>query len=404
MGTFLLFAIGQLFWYIDKRNREISLFLSSLLNDDFSLSFSDFSKGKSFSALYRVMNDINSKFEKLRSDKEVHSQYLQTLVEHIKVGIVSFDSSGRIHLVNQAFKDLFNIQGLRPNSFLTDLDKEFVDVFRNIKPDENLVKKVSFPGGHITLALQTTIFKIEDEEFKLISAQNIREELEDQELIAWQKLIRVLTHEIMNSVTPISSLSSSLHSLVTTKPYNESVKSKLVGGLEAIINRSDGLMKFTEAYKTISRMPPPVLKPVKSEDFVNRVEMLCEMIIKDLDIALETYVDPKSWTFYIDTELIDNVIINLVKNAIEALEGISQPRINIFLKHSNLGKTSIEIKDNGKGMTEEVMNEIFVPFYTTKREGSGIGLSLSNQIIRSHGGTIHATSLPGKGTTFTIVL
>ncbi len=128
------------------------------------------------------------------------------------------------------------------------------------------------------------------------------------------------------------------------------------------------------------------------------------MITKDLDIVLETYVDPKSWTFYIDSELIDNVIINLIKNAVEALEGISQPRINIFLKHSNLGKTSIEIKDNGKGMTEEVMNEIFVPFYTTKREGSGIGLSLSNRIVRSHGGTIHVTSLPGKGTAFTIVL
>ena len=222
--------------------------------------------------------------------------------------------------------------------------------------------------------------------------------------MAWQKLIRVLTHEIMNSVTPISSLSSSLHNLVKDKPCDESLKTKLINGLEAIINRSKGLMKFTEAYKTISRMPPPVFTPVKSEDFIKRVEMLCKMITKDLDLELEIEADPDPWVFYIDPGLLDNVIINLVKNSMEAMDSSRQARLSISLKYSNTGKTILELKDNGRGMNEEIMSEIFVPFFTTKRSGSGIGLSLSNQIIRSHGGIIQVSSQPGEGTTFIIIL
>ncbi len=400
----LIFAIGELLRYIDKRNREVNLFLSSLLNDDYSLTFRGSDKGKSFSSLYQTMNAINSKFEKLRTDKEVHSRYLQTLVEHIKVGIVSFDSSGRIHLVNQAFKDFFNNQTLRINSSLTGLDPEFLEIFRSLEPDVNLVKKLFSQGGQLTLSIKAAIFKLENEEFKLISIQNIREELEEQELMAWQKLIRVLTHEIMNSVTPISSLSSSLHNLVTDKPCDDFLKTKLLNGLEAIINRSKGLMKFTEAYKTISRMPPPVFTPVKSEDFIKRVEMLCKMITKDFVLELEIGANSDPWVFYIDTELLDNVIINLVKNAMEAMDSSRQARLSISLKHSNTGKTILELKDNGRGMNEEIMSEIFVPFFTTKRDGSGIGLSLSNQIIRSHGGIIEVNSQPGEGTTFTIIL
>ncbi|MDX2445103.1 MAG: ATP-binding protein, partial [Bacteroidales bacterium] len=361
-------------------------------------------KGKSFNALYEVMNTVNSKFEKLRSDKEVHVQYLKTLVEHVKVGIVSFDSVGKIHLVNQAFKDIFNLQNIRHNAFLTDLDKDYVEIFNSMKPDENIVKEVSFPGGHITLALQATVFKIENEEFKLISAQNIKEELEQQEIMAWQKLIRVLTHEIMNSVTPISSLSSSLHSLITNKTYNEDVKSKLVNGLEAIINRSDGLMKFTEAYKSLSRIPPPILKPVSSVDFMDRIEMLCNTVKKDTKLELKTHIDPKPWVFYIDQELFDNVIINLVKNAMESMSDKSNHEIEIYLRHSIRGKTILKIKDKGIGISEDVMNEIFVPFCTTKREGSGIGLSISNQIVRSHGGTLSAKSELDEGSEFTITI
>ncbi len=403
-GIAFLVTVVELFWYIDKRNREINLFLSSLLSEDFSLTFSDLRKGKSFRSLYETMNSINSKFEKLRSEREVHSQYLLLLVEHIKVGIISFDSSHKIHLVNQAFKDLFNLQGLGPNSSLEELGSDYTHILSGMKPDENIVKKFPFPGGYSTLALQATVFKLENEDYKLISAQNIKEELEEQEVLAWQKLIRVLTHEIMNSVTPISSLSSSLHSLVTKNAYDDSVKSKLVVGLEAIINRSEGLMKFTEAYKSLSRIPPPVLKPVKSDEFMLRVEKLCSSINEKSKVDISTYVGPDPWVFYIDLELFDNVIINLVKNAMESMKENKNPKIKISLIHSRKGKTVLEIKDYGSGMKEEVKNEIFVPFYTTKREGTGIGLSISNQIVRSHGGTISVESTLNKGSTFKIII
>jgi len=292
---------------------------------------------------------------------------------------------------------------------ITELGTEFHKLVEKIKPGERFVYKVSQKGGDISLAIHATEFKMENMRFKLISAQNIRRELEERELEAWQKLIRVLTHEIMNSVTPISSLSSSLYELVKIeeeqeKPLNDKVKQRLHSGLEAIIDRSSGLMKFTEAYKTLTRIPPPDIKPIQSDELIHRIEILFKTQTEEKNIDFKAEVLSKTWSFPGDIELLDMVFINLVKNSMEALENTEEPQIRIRISKYEEKKTLIEVKDNGAGMSEEIMSQIFIPFYTTKPKGSGIGLSLSNQIIRLHGGTIAADSKPGKGSTFTIVI
>lgn len=408
-GFFILALIFELLWYVDKRNRELTTFLSTLLNDDFSSRIKDYKKGKTFKSLYQAMNLITDKFHKLSTDREVQFQYLHTLVDHVKVGILSYDSKGRVHLVNKAFRELFGLPPIRKNSMITELGTEFYKLVEKIKPGEQFVYKVSQKGINISLAIRATEFKMKNKRFKLISAQNIRRELEERELEAWQKLIRVLTHEIMNSVTPISSLSSSLYELVKIgeeheEPLDDKTKQKLQSGLEAIINRSSGLMKFTEAYKTLARIPPPDINPIQSDELIHRIEILFKTQTKEKNIDFKAEALSKTWSFLCDIELLDMVFINLMKNSMEALENTKEPQIRIRISKYVENKTLIEVKDNGAGMSEEIMSQIFIPFYTTKQKGSGIGLSLSNQIIRAHGGTIAVDSKPGKGSIFTIVI
>ena len=409
IGFVILALIFELFWYVDKRNRELSTFLSTLLNDDFSSRFRDFKKGKSFKSLFQAMNLIIDKFHKISSDREAQFQYLHTLVDHVKVGILSYDSEGRVHLVNQAFMELFGSPRIRKNNKITELGPEFYKLVEKIKPGEQFVYKVSQKGSNISLAIRVTEFKMKNKRFKLISAQNIRRELEERELEAWQKLIRVLTHEIMNSVTPISSLSSSLYELVKVgeeqeTPLNDKTKQRLQSGLEAIIDRSSGLMKFTEAYKTLARIPPPDIKPIQPDELIHRIEILFKTLTEEKNIDFKAETLSKTWSFMGDIELLDMVFINLMKNSMEALENTEKPQIRITINKYEEERALIEVKDNGAGMSEEIMNQIFIPFYTTKRKGSGIGLSLSNQIIRLHGGTITADSKPGKGSIFTIII
>ena len=409
IGFFILALVFELLWYVDKSNRELTTFLSTLLNDDFTSMFRDYRKGKSFKLLYQTMNLITDKFHKISADREVQFQYLHTLVDQVKVGILSYDSKGRVHLVNQTFRELFGTPRIRKNNMITELGPEFHKLVEKIKPGERFVYKVSKKGSDISLAIHATEFKMKNKRFKLISAQDIRRELEERELEAWQKLIRVLTHEIMNSVTPISSLSSSLYELVKIeeeqeKPLNDKAKQRLQSGLEAIIDRSSGLMKFTEAYKTLTRIPPPDIKPIQSDELIHRIEILFKTQTEEKNIDFKAETLSKTWSFPGDIELLDMVFINLMKNSMEALENIEEPQIRIRISKYEEKKTLIEVKDNGAGMSEEIMSQIFIPFYTTKPKGSGIGLSLSNQIIRLHGGTIAADSKPGKGSTFTIVI
>jgi signal transduction histidine kinase len=255
-------------------------------------------------------------------------------------------------------------------------------------------------------SIQSAGFRIEDQDFSLVSVQNIREELDERELEAWQKLIRVLTHEIMNSVTPITSLASSLYDIVDARDTaieSPQVKEKLVSGLGAVRERSAGLIKFTTAYQDIAKIPPPVIKTVQTTELISRIRSLFAAEMKKGRIEFEINGEGAPDSFSADINLLEQVIINLIRNARDAVTMIDKPGIKVTLGPKEGRQVSIKVRDNGPGIPDDTLDRIFVPFFSTKESGTGIGLSLSRQIIIMHKGTLEVDTMPGK-TIFEILL
>jgi len=265
LGIFVIIALIEFFYYIDRSNRDVANFFQSILNSDFTNVFNAAKKGKSFGYLYENMNKITKKFRELSMEKEIQYLYLQTLIEQANVGLLSFTEKGEIRLVNFAFRELLNIRPIAPNSSIGDLTDEIGNLLMNLTPGKRKLITLKIRERMIPLVFIANKIKTEKENFTLISVQNIRQELDEKELESWQKLIRVLTHEIMNSATPITSLSSSLFEMLQhhkKEPLTEKEKQRMVTGLEAIHDRSSGLMRFTQAYQALTRVPQPRVESI----------------------------------------------------------------------------------------------------------------------------------------------
>jgi len=237
----------------------------------------------------------------------------------------------------------------------------------------------------------------------------VQEQLEEKEMEAWQNLIRVLTHEIMNSVTPIASLASTVNDLLTESPNQEKpieridteIISDVRGALQTIEKRSHGLLNFVDAYRNLTRIPRPNLQIVSLSEFFSRLKKLMHSQITEGSIDLQVHIEPDNLQLAADPELIEQVLINLLLNAIEAVAKQPNPVIKIFAKLDDKGRITIQVIDNGTGISEEIAEKIFIPFFTTKKKGSGIGLSLSRQIMRMHRGSLGVLSKKGE-TVFTL--
>ncbi len=407
LGIIVIIALIELFYYIDRSNRDVSNFFQSILSSDFTNIFNAEKKGKSFGSLYENMNKITKKFREINTEKEIQYLYLRTLIEQANVGLLSFTKKGEIRLVNIAFRELLNLRPIVFNSSISDLPVEIGDLLMHLTPGKRKLITLKIREKMTPLVFIVTRIKTEKEDFTLISVQNIRQELDEKELESWQKLIRVLTHEIMNSATPITSLSSSLFEMLQRPkedPLTDKEKQRIVTGLEAIHDRSSGLMRFTQAYQELTRIPQPRVESIPIGDLIHRLEILGKAQLEDKDIALHIATTVNVQYIKGDINLLDQVFLNLLTNAIEALHGRQNPTIEIHFSGTDEGKTMIRFMDNGVGMTEDIREQIFVPFFTTREEGSGIGLSLCKQIIRLHGGLLGVESSKNQGTSFTIIL
>jgi two-component system nitrogen regulation sensor histidine kinase NtrY len=394
---FLVITLIEFVWYVDKTNRDFTAFLLALLQDDFTTKFSENSKGKSFNQLYSAFNKITKKFEQISAAKEVQQLYLEALVDHIRVGIISFDKKGKIQLMNRALQKMINRPQMAFLSNLTAVDEQLPELLKEIKPKEIRLLKVKIKNELLHLSFHASEFKLGEEYFKLVSIQNIKNELESNELDAWQKLIRVLTHEIMNSVTPITSLSGTLKQIVKNEPDHKDTIKKVSQGLEAIELRSQGLQNFTDAYRRLTRIPSPNFTEVNLKKIIDRILTL----FQDKSSFVQVEID-ETIRIIADKDLIEQVFINLIKNGLEALENTENPTMTI--KAWKDDHTYIAISDNGTGIDPDKLDQIFIPFFTTKNEGSGIGLALSRQIVRLHNGNISVLTVPNEGTTFTVEL
>lgn len=400
----ILVTFFDLIRYVDKTNQDFTGFLLGIKYEDFSATYSGKHKGKTFGQLYEAFNQINRKFLDIRSEKEAHYQYLQTIVENVDVGLLCLDGEDKVVLMNKKLQEMLNKPYLIDVFYLKQVDDELFEVVNNLRQGDRELVKLNVNNRLLQLSVQGVEFKLQGKPFRLISLQNIQNELEAQELISWQKLIRVLTHEIMNSVTPIASLATTIHEMLDSAG-NEVSKDEMADikeAIDAINRRSEGLLRFTETYRNLTRIPPPSFELVDAKGLMSRIATLFKPTLQKEGIELKISQPEKNIYFQADLGLIEQVLINLTKNAVEAVRGKDKPAISIKVEKNRNGRTQIQIADNGQGIEESMLEQIFMPFFTTKTEGSGIGLSLSRQIMQMHKGSITVNSEEGQGTLFTL--
>ena len=392
--------------YVEQTNRKLTRFFDNIKYNDFTSSFVSDNKGESFDQLNTSFNQVIGQFQKTRAEKEDHHNQLQTVVQHISIGILTYRKDGTVDIFNNAVKQIFKINNLKHIQELATVEKNLPNIFLKLQQDDSKLIKIFLEDELMQLSIQATEFKKKGEEYLLVSVKNIHSELERKEIESWQKLIRVLTHEIMNSITPISSLASTVKELL---PKEEAIKlddddlDSMHQALSTIDRRSKGLLNFVEIYRDLTRIPKPNFKRVSVKDilFESKLMLLHKTKMEQLNIRIET--TPEEIAITADQTLIEQVLINLLINAVHALENTDNPQIILSSRFNKNDRVIIEIADNGHGIKADLLDKIFMPFFTSKKEGSGIGLSLSRQIMHLHKGNIFVKTVEGKGSVFTLV-
>lgn len=412
LGVFTAYQIFSLYQFVDRTNRHLASFLESIRFSEFTRSFNVEGMGSSFDQLNKAFNDVIQDFQAVRSEKEEHFHYLQNVVQNTDVSIIAYLKDGTVDMINKAAKKLFQISDLKNVKGLEHLSPELVRTLLDFKPGHHYLIKVQDEDDLLQLAVFGTEIKLKNKFITLVTIKNIQNVLEDQETEAWQKLIRVLTHEIMNSITPIASISSTLDIMLKDirakeEKDNECEMDKetvieLHKALQTINKRSTGLLHFVNTYRNLTRIPKPNFKITNAKDIFENIIHLMGDEIKKFNINITVQIEPEDLQVSADEELIEQVLINLVKNSIHALGKKPDGKIIMKSYFNKRGRPTMQVIDNGPGILPDVLDKVFIPFFTTKPKGSGIGLSLSRQILRLHGGTITAYSKPDAETVFSL--
>ena len=396
--------------YVTVTNRKISRFLESIRYSDFSSSFTqDSNLGSSFKEMNLSFNEVIDAFKKTRAQKEEQMLFLQIMIQHINTGIISFDSEGKIGVINGAAKQLLQIPQFKDIHDLGKLSKDLLREVLNLKPGGSFSMRIN---SDLHLNVQSASFKMEGQNWTLLSFQNIKSELQKNELEAWQNLTKVLRHEIMNSMTPIASLASSL-GIILEEDVKENEQGELAldkesfidlsEGLETIFKRSNGLVDFVNAYRDYTNIPQPELKVFPVKPLFENIRVLLKEDLSKSDIQLICELSPSDLEIIGDQDLIQMILINLIKNGKEAMEKSTNRTILLNAGMDSHSRPFIQVIDHGEGIVPEALEKIFVPFYTTKKSGSGIGLAISRQIMNLHKGNLEVSSIPGEQTVFTLV-
>ncbi|MDD4604221.1 MAG: ATP-binding protein [Bacteroidales bacterium] len=410
-GLLFLFQVVSLIRYLNKINQKLELFFLAYLSGDVTSLKHSLKSGSEFDKLQEYFTRINDRLEKIRVENEIRNTYFKTIVDQTNVGLISFTQNGTVEFINDEFRKIFNCYVVRNLTKLDNYKDGLSEFLKTLEPERSDLISVVIQGELIPLSVKKREFKVGDKLLHLVSLQNIKAELDQKEMESWQKLIRVLTHEIMNSITPIISLVNTISrifkdretgQIVDPKELTPAVIDKTVRGLDIIEGRGKGLVDFVRNFRDVNKLPKPQFQVVNVRKLLQETKMLFDEFLEQKQVEIVISCQP-SLLVQADQKLLEQVLINLVKNALEACQ--EKPNSKVTLSaHTTLEHTYIQVEDNGKGIPDVVMENIFVPFFTTKEKGSGIGLSLSRQIIRMHGGTLDFISVPGEKTIFTIKL
>lgn len=418
IGLLITIQVFYLIHYVNNTNYSLVKFLEALKNEDYSVYFSPSKKGDSFAKVYEDFNLIIKIFKRNKIEKEAQYTYFKYILEHVNLGIISIkkedliekQSDTEILFLNKAACDILQ----QPkHKYWHRMANNVPWLVEEIKKLANGGKKLVDFGDEIErkqLSLEVIELQLLNAPYLIITFQDIRSEIEQKEIEAWHNVIRILAHEMLNSFTPVSSLASTIKTLTE----NEKGESLSIDQMDSedindinvaaatIKKRSDGLLVFVKDYRTISNVPIPQLKKVNVRQFLMNIETLMTPLTKDANIDFKILPIPPNASINADSKLIEQVLINLINNSIHALEDRKSPTIKISCSIEN-DKTIIILNDNGKGIEEKIMSQIFIPFYTTKKNGSGIGLSLSKNILKKHGGNLLVSSEVNSYTTFSLI-
>jgi len=406
LAIFLAAQIADLIRYVNKTNRELVKFLNAIKQSDFSMTFSQNSAGKSFNELFQAFETIINSYKKVKIEREAQYLFLQKLVDHIHVGIIAVENKDKLVLLNNSARKLLEIPELRNWKGLEARSPDLIREVKLLEPEGRKLVEISAGNSKKNLSLDVSSIQLIGENNILITFQDIKSEIEQTEVEAWHKLIRILTHEIMNSVTPISSLTETMQMVLRKEnkikqafEINDETIEDLAFSLETIQKRSDSLLSFVDSYRKLTKVPRPIPGPVNTKELLEGSIKLLEAEINKNKIAVSIECNDPPIEIYLDRSLVEQVLINLITNAVHALEGIENPKL-ILRSYAHENRRVIQITDNGAGIEKKELDQIFIPFYSTKKTGSGIGLSLSKQVMSLHHGNIRVESLIGKGTTF----
>ncbi len=408
----LIIQVFLLLFYINRINRDLTNFFSAVSSDETTVSYTKAAPGSSFVKLYELFDEVNQRIQQLKLESSRRSFYLQHLVDNAGIGILSITSEDMIDIINPAARQLLNLSSKNGTQYFSDIGKSIVAQLKEIKPGEQRLLKTATGHDTLPLAIRASDFTFRGDTIRLFTFQSIKNELEENEQASWQKLIRTLTHEIMNSVGPISSTIKTIRSFYEKKAgelYGESPEfpketlTDTLHGLDIIDERAQGMLDFVSKFRSLTILPTLNLTKLEVKELLSGIECLFSSEILNLRIQMSVVVNPESLSITADKQLIEQVLINLVTNAIQALPEIFPRKIKMAAFSDYAGKVFIQIADNGTGISEEIRDRIFIPFFSTKEKGSGIGLSLSRQIMMLHNGKIAFHSVPGVETVFTLV-
>lgn len=384
---------------INSSIRTLSRFFSALKYDDYSQKFTHQNLGDEFRELSNALNLVVDKLQNSKRLLEQQSLYLQTVLQHVETAVLVYDAQGRINLINRAGTRLFKKNNLKN---IQDISKSFPKLGEKLddlsRSRRNLCSCVIDNQPH-QLLIDLEEARVENETLYIATIQDIQSELDEKELKAWQEITRVLTHEISNSITPITSLATSCREML--KSPDEADIEDLEEAIITIERRGENLVRFINNYRKLTKPPKLNAQRTSILPLIEQIKNLFKLDLENFKIQLKVHSDVNPVIAKIDPVLIEQVLVNLINNAISALKKQTNPKIDIEVK-SNKNQLKISVIDNGQGILESAQARIFVPFYTTKPSGSGIGLSLSKLIMQLHNGTISVQSELGIGTRFTL--
>ncbi|MCD7901764.1 MAG: ATP-binding protein [Bacteroides sp.] len=383
MIILLLYACWWLLRLHQMQIRKVIFLLDAIENNDNALRFTEKEGTKHDQLINKMLNRISQILYEAKSETIQQEKYYELILNSINTGVIVLNDKGAIYQRNNEALRLLGLEVFTHIRQLYKIDPDLIPIFENLKADDKAQIQFVNERGQVQLSIRVSDINIRQEHLRILALNDINKELDEKEIDSWIRLIRVLTHEIMNSVTPITSLSETLLS------HSDVTEEEVQRGLQTISTTGKGLLSFVDSYRKFTRIPTPEPCLFDLGPFIERMIELARHQHNCDNITFQSAITPPDLILYADEHLISQVIINLLKNAVQAIGSQPTGLINIRAYTNEAEEVIIEISNNGPPIPAEIAEQIFIPFFTTKDGGNGIGLSLSRQIMRLSGGSIN---------------